>query len=181
MRHTDRQRKCAPLAYQAHLPFSGNLESQELSDNLQIRRKKNLVPPDCEKINSGHRQWPCCSHIAQLEQEGNARVGVMPSSASAEGFTQAHVVDFSMHTATGNLPQYDTLRQSVLGREEDVRESGLALLKSRTLKWRESTIIGIHQSASFDRRKARLLEGPWIQWPVDILLLHHQDSDFLMR
>ena len=85
-----------------------------------------------------------------------------------------------MHTATGNLPQYDTLRQSLLCSEEDVRESGLTLLKRKTLRRKENAIIGTYQLASFDRQKARLLEEPWTHWPVDGLLLHYHNlgSDF---
>ena len=40
------------------------------------------------------------------------------------------------------------------------------------------TLIGIPQSASSARQKARLLQGPWIQWPVNGLLLHHLRSGF---
>ena len=75
-----------PSAYHAHLPYAGDPESPELSDVSKVGRKKSLVRPDREKIDPGHRQWHYRSHVAQLEQEGNARVGVMPSSASAESF-----------------------------------------------------------------------------------------------
>ena len=83
-----------PSAYHAHLPYTGDPESPELSDVSKVGRKKSLVRPDREKIDPGHRQWHYRSHVAQLEQEGNARVGVMPSSASAESFLQVHLIDF---------------------------------------------------------------------------------------
>lgn len=83
----NRQRNM-PSAYQPHLPYAGDPESPELSDASRVGRKKSLVRPDREKIDPGHRQWHYRSHVAQLEQEGNVRVGVMPSSASDESFTQ---------------------------------------------------------------------------------------------
>lgn len=49
-------------------------------DASKVGRKKSLVKPDREKIDPNHRQWHYRSHVAQAEQEGNARVGVMPSS-----------------------------------------------------------------------------------------------------
>ncbi|KAJ7463662.1 hypothetical protein FB451DRAFT_458227 [Mycena latifolia] len=87
-----------------------------------VMRKKSLVRPDREKIEPGHRQWHYRSTVAQLEEEGQGRVGVMPSR-------------------TGNYPQREALRrgQSLLGREEDVHESGLALFKrGATLRRRRS-------------------------------------------
>ncbi|KAF9446274.1 glycosyltransferase family 2 protein [Macrolepiota fuliginosa MF-IS2] len=110
------KQRSMPSAYQPHLSYSGDPESDYV-DPARVGRKKSLVRPDREKIEPGHRQWHYRSHVAQLEQEGNSRVGIMPSS-------------------TGNYPQRDDLRRgrSLLGREEDVHESGLALFKRGTLR-----------------------------------------------
>lgn len=52
-------------------------------DPSRVGRKKSLVRPDREKIDPGHRQWHYRSHVAQLEEDGHGRVGVMPSSMSS--------------------------------------------------------------------------------------------------
>ncbi|KAI0082135.1 hypothetical protein K474DRAFT_1703153 [Panus rudis PR-1116 ss-1] len=82
----------------------------------RVGRKKSLVRPDREKIDPSHRQWHYRNHAAQLPVEGG-NVDLMPS-------------------ATGNHPQPANLRRgrSLLGREEDVHESGLALFKRGTLR-----------------------------------------------
>ncbi|KAJ6561861.1 chitin synthase-domain-containing protein [Mycena capillaripes] len=95
----------------------------ESADYDRVLRKKSLVRPDREKIEPGHRQWHYRNQVAQLEQEGQGRVGVMPST-------------------TGNYPQRQALRRgrSLLGREEDVHESGLALFKrGATLRRKRSS------------------------------------------
>lgn len=61
-----------PSAYHAHLPYTGDPESPELSDVSKVGRKKSLVRPDREKIDPGHRQWFYRSHATQLGHEGNA-------------------------------------------------------------------------------------------------------------
>lgn len=175
-----------PSAYQAHLPYAGDLESPELSDVSKVGRKKSLVRPDREKIDPGHRQWHYRSHVAQLEQEGNARVGVMPSSASAESFTQVHFIDlFSTHTATGNFPQQDTLRrgQSLLGREEDVHESGLALFKRGTLRRKKAQpSVPISQQPLPDRKRGCWKgPGPSGPWMVYCYIITIWVPTFLMR
>ncbi|KZT51785.1 glycosyltransferase family 2 protein [Calocera cornea HHB12733] len=84
-----------------------------LSDsNDGMRRKKSLVRPERERIGPDHRQWNYRMHAAQMETEGTGRVGVFPSN-------------------TGNYPHVPGLRRgkSLLAREEDVQESGLALFK----------------------------------------------------
>ncbi|RXW24535.1 hypothetical protein EST38_g1315 [Candolleomyces aberdarensis] len=95
-------------------------------DPSKVYRKKSLVRPDREKIDSHHRQFHYRTHVAQLEEEAGGRVGVMPST-------------------TGNYPhaqQRDTLRRgrSLLAREEgDVNESGLALFRrAQTLRRKKS-------------------------------------------
>ncbi|KZT01163.1 glycosyltransferase family 2 protein, partial [Laetiporus sulphureus 93-53] len=75
-----------------------------------VNRKKSLVRPDREKIEPGHRLYHYRNHAAQMEDEGGGNA--IPST-------------------TGNVPQTQLLRRgkSLLGREEDVHESGLALFK----------------------------------------------------
>lgn len=65
-----------PSAYQPHL---NDPELSDQFDPTKFGRKKSLVRPDREKIDPGHRQWHYRSHVAQLEEEGRGRVGVMPS------------------------------------------------------------------------------------------------------
>jgi chitin synthase len=63
-------------------------------DAARVGRKKSLVRPDREKIEPGHRQWHYRSHIAQAEDEGAGRVGVMPSSKS---YISLRVCESSLH------------------------------------------------------------------------------------
>ncbi|KAF9236857.1 glycosyltransferase family 2 protein [Melanogaster broomeanus] len=98
-----------PSAYQ-NQP-SATYPDEEGGDYLQpgkIARKKSLVRPDREKIEPGHRQWHYRTHAAEMADE--ARVGVQPST-------------------TGNYPQGLRRGKSLLAREQDVQESGLALFK----------------------------------------------------
>jgi chitin synthase len=67
-----------PSAYQPHFN-NGDPELTDHLDPTKVGRKKSLVRPDREKIDPGHRQWHYRSHVAQLEEEGLGRVGVMPS------------------------------------------------------------------------------------------------------
>ncbi|TFY54912.1 hypothetical protein EVJ58_g8581 [Rhodofomes roseus] len=75
-----------------------------------VGRKKSLVRPDREKIEPGHRLWHYRNHAQQMEDEGGGNA--IPST-------------------TGNIPQRGNLRRgkSLLARDEDVHESGLALFK----------------------------------------------------
>ncbi|KAI0701286.1 chitin synthase-domain-containing protein [Cerioporus squamosus] len=84
----------------------------------RVLRKKSLVRPDREKIDPHHRQWHYRNHAAQMLNEGGE---ALPST-------------------TGNAPQRGNLRRgkSLLGREEDVHESGLALFKRGTLRRKKS-------------------------------------------
>ncbi|KIJ66533.1 glycosyltransferase family 2 protein [Hydnomerulius pinastri MD-312] len=102
-----------PSAYQNQLsPTFQDEEDGDYLDGGRVGRKKSLVRPDREKIEPGHRQWHYRTHAAQMADEGTGRVGVQPSS-------------------TGNYPQREKLRRgkSLLAREQDVQESGLALFK----------------------------------------------------
>ncbi|KAF5346147.1 hypothetical protein D9758_009944 [Tetrapyrgos nigripes] len=133
-------------------------------DSGRVGRKKSLVRPDREKIEPGHRQWHYRTHAAQLEEEG--RVGVMPS-------------------ATGNLPG---LRRgkSLLGREEDVQESGLALFKrGATLRRRKSVSSATVPMMEPEKKNRSCLgdfaPGPKGPWMVYCYLLTFFVPTFLMR
>lgn len=77
---TQRQRT-STSAYQNQLSPGLDPEGGDPFDPSRVGRKKSLVRPDREKIEPGHRQWHYRTHVAQLEEEGPGRVGVMPSSA----------------------------------------------------------------------------------------------------
>ncbi|KAJ7148626.1 glycosyltransferase family 2 protein [Mycena crocata] len=126
----------------------------EAADHDRVLRKKSLVRPDREKIEPGHRQWHYRSTVAQLEEEGQGRVGIMPST-------------------TGNYPQREALRRgrSLLAREEDVHESGLALFKrGATLRRkRSSATTPLNPTPEPPKRKVGCLgdyapgpKGPWM-------------------
>lgn len=87
-----------------------------------VGRKKSLVKPEREKIEPGHRQWHYRSHAA--------------------GDTDIRGLDV-LPSLTGNQPQRGPLRRgrSILGRDEDVQESGLALFKRNTLHRKSSQPI----------------------------------------
>lgn len=76
--HLDPHRqRTLPSAYHPQLT---DPEYSDQFDPSRVARKKSLVKPDREKIDQNHRQWHYRSHVAQLEEEGNTRVGVLPSS-----------------------------------------------------------------------------------------------------
>lgn len=74
------RQRTMPSAYQSHLSPGGDPENPDFFDPSRVGRKKSLVRPDREKIEPGHRQWHYRSHVAQAEEEGSRRMGVMPSS-----------------------------------------------------------------------------------------------------
>jgi hypothetical protein len=79
--HLDPHRqRTLPSAYHPQLT---DPEYSNQFDPARVARKKSLVRPDREKIDPNHRQWYYRSHVAQLEEEGNTRVGVLPSSTPA--------------------------------------------------------------------------------------------------
>ena len=100
----------------------------------------------------------------------------MPSSASAESFTQAHLIYFFLH-----LQQWETSlsRTPLAGTVTPWLWEWYAWIRPRTLQtWDLGTEINYWYtwvSIPFARQKVRLLEGPWTQWPMDGLLLHHYD------
>jgi chitin synthase len=62
--------------------FGADAEGGEF-DSGRVGRKKSLVRPDREKIEPGHRQWHYRNRVAQIEEEGHGRVGIMPSCESS--------------------------------------------------------------------------------------------------
>ncbi|KAI8981307.1 glycosyltransferase family 2 protein [Trametes punicea] len=115
----DQNRQRQYSAYQSTSPPAGDVEGGYGSLDGRVGRKKSLVRPDREKIDPGHRQWHYRNHAAQMLTEGGDAI---PS-------------------ATGNAPTRGQLRRgkSLLGREQDVHESGLALFKRGTLRRKKST------------------------------------------
>ncbi|KAI0789465.1 chitin synthase-domain-containing protein [Abortiporus biennis] len=130
--NTERGDRQAPLdqsrqrGYSAYQPTSPSqpdatfLESGGYADG-RVGRKKSLVKPDREKIDPGHRQWHYRNHAAQLQSDGG-HVDLLPSG-------------------TGNVANRGNLRRgrSLLGREEDVHESGLAIFKRGATLRRKKT------------------------------------------
>ncbi|EJC98606.1 glycosyltransferase family 2 protein [Fomitiporia mediterranea MF3/22] len=119
-------------------------------DPSRVARKKSLVRPDREKIEPGHRLWHYRTHAAQLEDEGAGRLGLLPSS-------------------TGNYPQRAPLRRgkSLLAREQDVPESGLALFKRGATLRRNRSRQTINSEPDAPQKKRRCcsdVPGPLDAW-----------------
>ncbi|KAG6809561.1 hypothetical protein H0H92_015785 [Tricholoma furcatifolium] len=148
-------------AYQPQLQSPGDPESADYFDPSRVGRKKSLVRPDREKIEPGHRQWHYRTHAAQMEDEGQQRRGVLPST-------------------TGNYPREPLRRgRSLLGREEDQHESGLALFKRNTTlrRKRASGLTPIPSNVTPDVPKKRGCwrgpgpGGPWMTYCLIITFL----------
>ncbi|PCH34443.1 glycosyltransferase family 2 protein [Wolfiporia cocos MD-104 SS10] len=109
-----------------------------------VGRKKSLVRPDREKVEPGHRLYHYRNHAAQMEDVGGGNA--MPST-------------------TGNAPQREQLRRgkSLLARDEDVHESGLALFKrGQTLRRKKAAAApeGEKRRSCIDRLAPGPV-GPW--------------------
>ncbi|KAL4068959.1 glycosyltransferase family 2 protein [Scleroderma yunnanense] len=106
------RRKNMPSAYRNDLPPTPQDPEGDYANAERVGRKKSLIRPDREKIEPGHRQWYYRTHAAGLGDEGPGGVDVQPST-------------------TGNYPQRERVRRgrSILAREQDVQESGIALFK----------------------------------------------------
>jgi chitin synthase len=173
------RQRTMPSAYQPQ--FNTDMEHMDQLDPAKFGRKKSLVRPDREKIDPGHRQFHYRSHAAQLE-EGHGRVGVMPSCKSC------HSCFFSLLqlilSATGNYPQLRRGR-SLLAREEDVNESGLALFKrNATLRRRRTqTQLSVPPPVSNDKKRRGCWKGPGPggPWMTYCLLLTIFIPGFLLR
>ncbi|GBE77344.1 Chitin synthase 3 [Sparassis crispa] len=115
----DETRQRSYTAYQNTSPSMLDPSAAEsgLADG-RVGRKKSLVKPDREKIDPGHRQWHYRHHAAEMQDQGGGKT--VPST-------------------TGNVPMKQQMRRgrSILGREEDQQESGLALFKRGTLRKKE--------------------------------------------
>ncbi|KAF8913155.1 glycosyltransferase family 2 protein [Gymnopilus junonius] len=149
-------------AYVPHLS-GADPEHSDQFDPSRVARKKSLVRPDREKIDPGHRQWYYRNQVAQLEEEGNGRVGVLPST-------------------TGNYP----LRRgrSLLAREEDVHESGLALFKRATLRRRRQQSSSAVPTATPEVKKKRGCwngPGPGGPWMIYCLVVTILVPSFMLR
>ncbi|KAK2462847.1 hypothetical protein APHAL10511_005045 [Amanita phalloides] len=106
----DAQRqRTMPSPYQNQLSPTFDAEAGEYLDPGRVGRRKSLVKPDRERIGPDHRQWHYRAHAAQAV-EGNDAVDLLPSS-------------------TGNYPQGLKRGRSILARDQDVQESGLAIFK----------------------------------------------------
>ncbi|KAI0049267.1 glycosyltransferase family 2 protein [Auriscalpium vulgare] len=155
------QRQRQHSAYQSVQPSSPDPESGFAADPSLMARKKSLVRPDREKIEPGHRQWHYRTHAAQFE--GADANLVQPST-------------------TGNAPMRDTLRRgrSLLGREQDVHESGLALFK-RGATLRRKRLAAPEPEPQ--RRKGCFsnIPGPHDAWVMYCYLLTACVPSFLLR
>lgn len=98
----ERQRTM-PSPYQNnHLAGPGYDAEANDFDAARVGRKKSLVRPDREKIEPGHRQWHYRSAIAQAEEEGAGRMGVIPSSAFNS--SQFALISLICYCSNGKLP-----------------------------------------------------------------------------
>ncbi|KAH9081758.1 glycosyltransferase family 2 protein [Lactarius deliciosus] len=173
--NTERGDRRAPLdqpgrvrqhsAYQnvSSLPSPDPETGYTMADAALVGRKKSLVRPDREKIEPGHRQWHYRSHAARLE-DANANL-VRPST-------------------TGNAPHRAPLRRgrSLLGREEDVHESGLALFKrGTTLRRKRQVPTDVEEPPSRRRGCLGNIPGPHDGWVTYCYLLTVCVPPFLLR
>ncbi|KAJ3546178.1 hypothetical protein NM688_g5541 [Phlebia brevispora] len=118
----DQIRQRSYSAYQPQSPPPNDpsyAEAGAFADG-NVGRKKSLVRPDREKIEPGHRQYHYHNRVANLPDGGN--------------------IDY-VASATGNQPQRAGLRRgkSLLAREEDQHESGLAIFKRGATLRRKQT------------------------------------------
>ncbi|KAG7099987.1 hypothetical protein E1B28_001780 [Marasmius oreades] len=162
------RQRTIPSAYHSQL-LPGDQDQETGGLDGRVLRKKSLVRPDREKIEPGHRQWHYRSHVAQAEAEGNARVGVYPST-------------------TGNYPQAGLRRgRSLLAREEDIPESGLSIFKrGPTLLRRKSTTSSTQMPMLDQENKSRsclgdFAPGPKGPWMVYCYILTCCIPPFVMR
>src|SRR6267142_1639136 len=86
-------------------------------------------------------------------------------------------------SATGNAPNRAPLRrgQSLLGREEDVHESGLALFKRGTLRKKRQSPTDTDEAAERRRHCLGNIPGPHDGWVMYCYLLTICVPPFLLR
>ncbi|KAF9651932.1 glycosyltransferase family 2 protein [Thelephora ganbajun] len=127
--NTERGARNGPIdhpRHPGHSPYNNHTLSTTSDPTLAetggysgVGRKKSLVRPEREKIEPGHRQWHYRSHAAG-ESNASPGVNVLPS-------------------ITGNQPAQLRRGRSILARDEDVHESGLALFKRGPVRRKSST------------------------------------------
>ncbi|KAI0035167.1 chitin synthase-domain-containing protein [Vararia minispora EC-137] len=131
-----------------------------------VLRKKSLVRPDREKIDPSHRQWHYRTHAAQLES------------------TDANLVQPS---TTGNVPQREGLRRgrSLLARDQDVHESGLALFKRGATLRRKRTAASASVDPEPTPKKSRgcfsNIPGPHDGWVIYCYILTGCVPNFFLK
>jgi chitin synthase len=59
--------------------YTHGQQIMDVEGGANVGRKKSLVRPEREKIEPGHRQWHYRTHAAQAENDGQGRMGVLPS------------------------------------------------------------------------------------------------------
>ncbi|KAH9947090.1 glycosyltransferase family 2 protein [Amylocystis lapponica] len=161
----EQPRQRAYTAYQHNQPPTPlDPAYAEAGDGGRVGRKKSLVRPDREKIEPGHRQWHYRTHAVDMEDQGGGTA--KPST-------------------TGNLPQKGELRRgrSVLGREEDVHESGLAIFRGTTLRRKKTQPSTPTATEKADKRSCldSLGPGPKGGWFIYCYVLTCFIPPFMLR
>jgi len=121
----------------------------------------SLTLSDNKKIAFGHRQWSYRSHVANLIGRGMLEWAWCRQVRLRRVSLRLIWSIFFYTFSNGKLPSVGHLwrGQSLLGCENDMRESGLALFKHGTLG--RKSIIGTHESASpLPDRKWGCWKGP---------------------
>jgi len=150
-----------------------------MADAALVGRKKSLVRPDREKIEPGHRHWHYRTHAARLE-DTNTNL-VQPSCMFFSFHLHSNMKTFPL-PATGNVPHRPLRRgQSLLGREEDVHESGLALFKRGTMRRKRQSPTDADEAFGERRRCFGNIPGPHDGWVTYCYLITACAPPFLLR
>ncbi|KAG8752227.1 Chitin synthase, class 3 [Serendipita sp. 396] len=131
-----------------------NLENDPEAVGAKMARKRSLVRPDRERIDPSHRQWHYRTHAAQMEEQGGSRMAIQPSS-------------------TGNHPSQAPLRRgkSLLNRDNDIAESGLAQFKRATTLRRKKQTAAPSPPESKSSFWDHIGPGPKDAWMIYCWLL----------
>ena len=148
--------------------YSAAIEDPQSLD-ARVNRKRSLVRPERERIEPGHRQYHYRNMAAQLDEHGTRHV--RPSSMPS--FSKSPFPCSSLlFLATGNLPTQPQLRRgrSLLGREQDVAESGLSIFRRGTLRRRPSSANTVPQQPPREKPKRGFWDhigpGPKDGWMI---------------
>lgn len=68
------------LAAASAAAAAAGVQSDPEAVGARMARKRSLVRPERERVDPSHRQWHYRSHAAQMEEQGNTRMAVHPSS-----------------------------------------------------------------------------------------------------